>query len=81
MVRGKMFRRLLAVPLIAAALLAGAPSASAASLTRVTDFGANPSNLQMYLYVPNTVKPRPAVLVAVHYCTGSGPGLRAIRGR
>jgi acetylxylan esterase len=27
----------------------------------------------MYLYVPSTVKPKPAVLVAVHYCTGSGP--------
>ncbi|WIX92165.1 PHB depolymerase family esterase [Amycolatopsis sp. DG1A-15b] len=77
MVRGKMFRRLLAVPLVAAALVAGAPSASAASLTRVTNFGANPSNLQMYLYVPNTVKPRPAVLVAVHYCTGSGPAFHA----
>ncbi|RSM43223.1 esterase [Amycolatopsis balhimycina DSM 5908] len=73
MVNGKLFRCLLAVPLIAAALLAGAPSASAASLTRIPNFGANPSNLQMHLYVPNTVKPRPAVLVAVHYCTGSGP--------
>jgi poly(hydroxyalkanoate) depolymerase family esterase len=27
----------------------------------------------MFLYVPDTVKPRPAVLVAVHFCTGSGP--------
>ncbi|WP_103338297.1 extracellular catalytic domain type 1 short-chain-length polyhydroxyalkanoate depolymerase [Amycolatopsis sp. CA-126428] len=73
MARGKIFRRLLAVPLVAAALITGAPSASAASLTRIADFGANPSNLRMYLYVPNSVKLRPAVLVAVHYCTGSGP--------
>jgi acetylxylan esterase len=27
----------------------------------------------MHLYVPNTVTSRPPILVAVHYCTGSGP--------
>jgi poly(hydroxyalkanoate) depolymerase family esterase len=27
--------------------------------------------------VPDTVRPRPAVLVAVHYCTGSGPAFHA----
>lgn len=53
-------------------LLVGRP-AQAASLVQVTGFGANPSNLQMYLYVPDRVAARPAVLVAVHYCTGSGP--------
>jgi acetylxylan esterase len=68
-----MFRRLLAAPLIAALLIALSQPASAAGLVQVTNFGTNPSNLQMYLYVPNTVTPRPAVLVAVHYCTGSGP--------
>ncbi len=72
------------LPLLAATFLA-APSASArtqtpsaapvaaAALTEVTNFGANPSNLQMYVYVPDTVTARPAVLVAVHWCTGSGP--------
>ncbi|MEU0880954.1 PHB depolymerase family esterase [Lentzea sp. NPDC005914] len=69
----RALRGLAAAPLVAALLITGAPSASAASLTQVTNFGPNPSNLQMYLYVPNTVKPRPAVLVAAHYCTGSGP--------
>jgi acetylxylan esterase len=68
-----MFRRLLAAPLIAALLIALSQPASAATLTQVTNFGTNPSNLQMYLYVPNTVQPKPAVLVAVHYCGGSGP--------
>jgi acetylxylan esterase len=57
--------------------LAGTASAdvpvAAAGLTQITNFGANPSNLQMYLYVPAAVKPKPAMLVAVHYCTGSGP--------
>ncbi|MFE3830043.1 PHB depolymerase family esterase [Streptomyces sp. NPDC059092] len=50
-----------------------APAVRAAALTEVTGFGSNPSNLQMYLYVPATVTARPAVLVAVHYCGGSGP--------
>lgn len=55
----------------------GAPPATAVSarLTEVTGFGVNPTNLQMYLYVPDTVRVHPSVLVAVHYCTGSGPAL------
>ncbi|MFC3501583.1 PHB depolymerase family esterase [Micromonospora krabiensis] len=57
-----------------AAVTATAP-ASAAALTEVTNFGANPSNLRMHLYVPDRVAPRPGLLVAVHYCTGSGPAL------
>ncbi|MEU9200803.1 PHB depolymerase family esterase [Streptomyces sp. NPDC048332] len=61
------------LPLLSALLLAVAPPASAATLTEVTGFGSNPSNLRMHLYVPDGVRERPAVLVAVHYCTGSGP--------
>ncbi|MEV4757127.1 PHB depolymerase family esterase [Micromonospora sp. NPDC049559] len=49
------------------------PPASAATLTEVTNFGTNPSNLRMHLYVPDRLAARPAILVAVHYCTGSGP--------
>ncbi|NGY65151.1 PHB depolymerase family esterase [Lentzea sp. NEAU-D13] len=48
------------------------PPAAAATLTEVTGFGANPSNLRMHLYVPDRVAPKPAVLLAVHYCGGSG---------
>ncbi|MFE9438689.1 PHB depolymerase family esterase [Streptomyces sp. NPDC006602] len=72
------------VPLLAATVLA-APTAAArperadaaptATLTAVTNFGTNPSNLQMYLYVPDSVTANPAVVVAVHYCTGSGPAM------
>ena len=60
---------------IAAVLALVAPqAASAASLQQVTNFGNNPSNLQMHIYVPDrVVSPRP-ILVAVHYCGGSGPG-------
>ncbi|WP_328854148.1 PHB depolymerase family esterase [Microbispora hainanensis] len=52
-------------------MLLGVRPAAAASLTRVTGFGANPTNLNMYLYVPDRVAARPALLVLVHYCTGS----------
>jgi acetylxylan esterase len=50
-----------------------APSASAASLVQVTNFGSNPQNNKMYEYVPNNVQAHPPVLVALHYCTGTGP--------
>ncbi|WP_030661133.1 extracellular catalytic domain type 1 short-chain-length polyhydroxyalkanoate depolymerase [Streptomyces cellulosae] len=72
------------VPLLAVTVLA-APAATArpreaaavptATLAEVTNFGTNPSNLQMYLYVPDNVTAHPAVVVAVHYCTGSGPAM------
>lgn len=62
-----------AVAVMATTALALAPPASAATLTEVTNFGTNPTNLRMHLYVPDRVTTRPAVLVAVHYCTGSGP--------
>ncbi|GDY50756.1 hypothetical protein SVIO_013790 [Streptomyces violaceusniger] len=61
------------LPLLASLFLLAPSPAAAASLTEVTGFGNNPSNLRMYEYVPNNVAARPAVLVAVHYCTGSGP--------
>ncbi|KPI23828.1 esterase, PHB depolymerase family [Actinobacteria bacterium OK074] len=74
------------LPLLASLLLVGPPATAAsaavprqaqaaAALTEVTNFGANPSNLQMYLYVPTNVTAHPAVIVAVHYCTGSGPAM------
>jgi poly(hydroxyalkanoate) depolymerase family esterase len=52
----------------------GAPHAKAASLVQVTNFGADPSNNLMYIYVPNNVKPNPPILMALHQCTGTGPG-------
>jgi acetylxylan esterase len=60
--------------LTAVMFLSGAPAAKAASLVQVTNFGNNPSNLQMYIYVPNNVRPNPPILLALHQCTGSGPG-------
>ncbi|MDP9841335.1 poly(hydroxyalkanoate) depolymerase family esterase [Streptosporangium lutulentum] len=58
-------------------VLVTAPPASSASLTEVTGFGTNPTNLRMHLYVPDRVAARPAIVVAVHYCTGSGPAFHS----
>ena len=71
-------RRLLALTaiLVAAAIgfgLRALPQAKAASLVQVTNFGNNPSNLQMYIYVPNNATANAPILLALHYCTGSGP--------
>jgi poly(3-hydroxybutyrate) depolymerase len=46
-------------------LAAFAGLASSASLKQVTNFGANPTGLQMYLYVPDKLATAPAVIVAV----------------
>ncbi|WDZ83510.1 PHB depolymerase family esterase [Micromonospora cathayae] len=72
--------RLLGAALVAAVVTALAAvtvpaPASAATLTEVTNFGTNPTNLRMHLYVPDTVAPRPGLLVVSHYCTGSGPAM------
>ncbi|NJP95277.1 PHB depolymerase family esterase [Nonomuraea sp. FMUSA5-5] len=73
----KLKARLASAIIAAAALVTAglitAPPAASAQLTEVTGFGTNPSNLRMHLYVPDGVGARPALLVAVHYCTGSGP--------
>jgi acetylxylan esterase len=63
------------LPVVAAGALLLAGPAQAASLTQVTNFGSNPSNLNMYVYVPANVAPHPALLVAIHYCTGTASAL------
>jgi poly(hydroxyalkanoate) depolymerase family esterase len=62
-----------ALLLVVAGVTSSAPAA-AASLVEVTSFGNNPGNLRMHLYVPDSVRPNPAVVVAMHGCGGSGPG-------
>ncbi|GFJ90326.1 hypothetical protein Prum_039680 [Phytohabitans rumicis] len=52
-----------------------AQPASAATLTEVTGFGANPSNMRMFLYVPATVAPQPAIVVGLHWCGGNGQAM------
>jgi poly(hydroxyalkanoate) depolymerase family esterase len=67
--------RLLVVLIAVTLVYASLPSRTtqAASLVEVTNFGTNPTSLRMFEYVPNSVTARPAILVAVHFCTGSGP--------
>jgi poly(hydroxyalkanoate) depolymerase family esterase len=48
--------------------------AAAASLVEVTNFGTNPGAMRMHVYVPDTRPSRPAIVVAMHGCGGSGPG-------
>ncbi len=57
---------------VSACVAVGLP-ASAASLVQITNFGNNPTNLGFYLYKPDSAGAHPPILVAVHYCTGSGP--------
>jgi poly(hydroxyalkanoate) depolymerase family esterase len=54
-----------------------APKAAhaAAQFTQITEFGDNPGNLEMYVYVPDNVAPNPPIVVASHWCTGSATNL------
>ena len=63
------------LPVVAASVLLQTGPAAAAGLTRVTNFGTNPTGLNMYVYVPANLAPRPALLVLVHYCGGSASGI------
>lgn len=47
-------------------------SATAASLTQVSDFtNSNPTGTKMYIYVPDAVANKPPIVVAIHYCSGT----------
>lgn len=47
------------------AIVLSAVLSAGASLKPVTSFGSNPTSLQMYLYVPDKVEQKPAIIVAV----------------
>ncbi|MDG4757566.1 PHB depolymerase family esterase [Micromonospora sp. WMMD710] len=76
-IKTRLLGAVMAALTLAAAALTFATPASAATLTQVTGFGTNPTNLQMHLYVPDRVASRPAILLALHYCTGSGPAFHS----
>ncbi|KAI8633826.1 Alpha/Beta hydrolase protein [Xylariaceae sp. FL1651] len=52
--------------------LTAASLGACASLQQVTSFGDNPSSIQMYIYVPDKLATKPAVIVALHPCGGTG---------
>lgn len=64
-----------ALALTGAVQVATAPAAQAASLVEVTGFGTNPGGLRMFQFVPDRLPANPAVLVVVHYCTGSAQAM------
>ena len=60
--------------LLAATLgVLAAPSARAASLQPVSNWGASgvPADVSMYIYVPDEVATNPPILALVHYCGGT----------
>ena len=65
---------LTAAGFLTAAMFVAVLPAKAASLVQVTNFGSDPSNNLMYIYVPTDVRPDPPILMALHQCTGTGPG-------
>jgi poly(3-hydroxybutyrate) depolymerase len=74
-VRRKLLLVGLAATLAAAGLMVPTlQPAYAASLTEVTNFGDNPGRMRMHIYVPDNRPARPATVVAMHGCGGSGPG-------
>jgi hypothetical protein len=46
-------------------LMALAALGFGASLVQVEDFGVNPTNIDMYIYVPDKLATKPAIIVAV----------------
>ncbi|MDG4765934.1 PHB depolymerase family esterase [Solwaraspora sp. WMMD406] len=64
----------MAVSLVTAGLVIPAlQPAYAASLVEVTNFGNNPGNMRMHIYVPDNRPANPAIVVAMHGCGGTGP--------
>ncbi|KAH7140016.1 Alpha/Beta hydrolase protein [Dactylonectria estremocensis] len=49
----------------------GAEVVPRAALTEVTSYGSNPTGTKMFLYVPNNLAAKPAIVVGIHWCTGS----------
>lgn len=52
-------------------LAASAGMAAAAQLQQIQNFGANPSRIQMFLYVPDRVAANPPIIVGLHPCGGN----------
>ena len=47
------------------AALCALVAAANGALVRVNDFGSNPTNLQMNIYVPSQLATKPAIILAV----------------
>ena len=59
------------------AALAAAPCLGA-GLTQVTNFGTNPTGIQVYAYVPSSVKSKPTIIVGVSPSLARGTDSEAV---
>ncbi|KAK4228570.1 PHB depolymerase family esterase [Podospora fimiseda] len=59
--------------LFIAALAAARTAEAQYTLTPITNWGDNPSNLVLDVFVPETLGPNPAIILALHWCSGTGP--------
>jgi acetylxylan esterase len=73
-VKMKMFKSIAAGLLALSSLVGAGQVIKRATLTQVTNFGANTSGTKMYIYVPAKLATKPAIIVAIHYCTGTASG-------
>jgi hypothetical protein len=55
------------------ALAATAATCLGASLQQVSNFGNNPTRINMHIYVPDNVAPNPAVIVMVRRSPSTKP--------
>lgn len=53
-------------------VLALVVAATAQSLTAVTNWGDNPTNLELQVYAPPNLESKPAIILALHFCSGTG---------
>ncbi|KKY39675.1 putative acetyl xylan esterase [Diaporthe ampelina] len=58
-------------PVSLAALLSGAEPVPRSTFTEVANYGTNPTGTRMWLYVPENLAAKPAVVVGIHWCSGS----------
>lgn len=82
---GRRLRALVVAALLPVALaavtLGASPVDAAPAPNRVMGFGANPTNLNMYVYAPQRLAAKPALLVLVHSCQESATGVFVGAGR
>ncbi|PPR00091.1 hypothetical protein CVT24_008993 [Panaeolus cyanescens] len=65
-----MFRSLLTI--LSVAIIATVQVLAAENqLQEVTNFGTNPTRVRMFTYRPTGLTAKPALIVAIHYCTGT----------
>ncbi|KAF9527349.1 carbohydrate esterase family 1 protein, partial [Crepidotus variabilis] len=65
-----MFHSFLKVVTLSVFAVVGA-FAAAGQIQQVSNYGTNPTGVQMWVYRPSGVVANPALIVAMHYCTGT----------